>query len=63
MVTLERFTEIAKCAIRNITDEQAEAIGKLSFEAQASGNVSNIWHSSSRYFGHKCNCAVCNPNR
>ena len=59
MYTLDQLIELADSVLYRITREQAEAIGKAAFEAEAAGENSAIWHQSALYFGYKCNCVPC----
>jgi hypothetical protein len=61
MRTREQWSHLVRCSVRGVTDEQADAIGHMCFEAVARGEERvNVWHQSSLYFGHACPCCVCN---
>jgi hypothetical protein len=55
----KQWSELARTAIRGLTQEQADIIGKMSFDAEAAGQNPAIWHQSALLFGHKCNCVPC----
>jgi len=57
-------TWIVRAYAVRCTPEQRETVAKLCLEAQERGDARNsVWHQSSRYFGHACNCVPCRRER
>lgn len=60
MITEQRWIELASGALRGVTPDQARDIGRLCYYRQTKKLEPNcVWHGSSLYFGHKCNCVGC----
>jgi hypothetical protein len=57
--SLENWIKLAAGALRNITPEEARAIGGMCRVAQERGENCAVWHQSSIFYGHKCCCAKC----
>lgn len=53
------WATLAKVAIRGLTDEQADTIGAMSYEASLAGENPAVWHQSAKLFGNKCSCVPC----
>ena len=62
-MTREQQINLVKYAVGGLTQQQAEAIADLCLTAKARGDNAAVWHQSAIYFGRKCNCMPCNPNR
>ncbi len=60
---MTRAETIALCnwAVGGLTPEKAEALADKVIAARARGENASVWHQCSLMFGHKCNCAQCNP--
>jgi hypothetical protein len=57
----EYVTYLIQCNVRAVSDKDAQEItGKILLAKYAGGNAS-VWHQSALHFGHKCNCAQCEP--
>lgn len=61
--TIEGWSYLVRCSVIHITQEQADAIGKMCFDAEAKGENCSTWHQSALYFrgGENCCCAQCHP--
>lgn len=64
MRDINYWIKLTQCATRGLTAEQVRAVANHAYEWEQSGKPRpSVWHSSAQVLGHKCNCAMCNPNR
>lgn len=58
MKNLKQWIDITSSSI-SCNPQQAKEMAIISMDAERSGGMAATWHTSSIYFGHKCNCQAC----
>jgi hypothetical protein len=55
----EYVVYLVQCNVRNVSDEDANAIAGRILLAKYAGGNSSVWHQAALHFAYPCQCAQC----